>query len=276
MFRTAATRRVGVLAYTFRTREYARRVFRSLGYAPRVLVSLDELAAMGPDASTLDMLLLGDVPPTDAKGRMILERVCEVVGPGVPVLLVGMQKAGCVNPHVATAGVVTASPRFFGDLFLGIVSFLDAVGLERPPPRLSWGEYSFDPARTVVAFANRETRLDAVAFDIALELFFHAGRTVTKKELSLMLPSDEEGAARFRIQNIGSVIKELRSSLRLRDLHGWQLETLPHVGYRLMRAGIRSRMEDPSRGEVDSIAFANPRHTELLASPRGSTYGIGQ
>lgn len=187
-----------------------------------------------------------------------------------------MQKTVCVDPLVAPNGVVTASPRFFGDLFRDIHSFLDAFGLERPRPRLSWGEYSFDPVRTAVAFANREIRLDAVAFDIALELFFHAGRTVTKRGLSLMLPSDEEGETRFRIENIGSVIKELRSSLRLRDFHGWRLETLPHAGYRLMRVGIQPPLGDPSRGEVDSIAFANPRTTELLASPRGSTYGIGQ
>jgi DNA-binding winged helix-turn-helix (wHTH) protein len=246
MFRTAATRRAGVLACTLRAREYARRVFRSLGYAPLVFLSLDELEAMGPDASTLDMFLLGDVPPEEAHARTILERFREIVGPTVPAFHVGMQKTSCANPHFAANGVVTASPRFFGDLFLDIASFLDAVGLERPEPRLSWGEYSFDPVRTVVAFANRETRLDAVAFDIALELFFHAERTVTKRNLSLMLPPDEQGASRFRIDNIGSVIKELRSSLRLRDLHGWRLETLPHTGYRLMRTGIPPRMTVPA------------------------------
>jgi hypothetical protein len=275
MSRIAAKRRVGVLAYTLRTREFARRVFRSLGYAPRVFLGLDELAAMGSDASTLDMLLLGDVPPADTHGR-VFERVREVVGPSVPVFHVEMQKPVCLDPLVAPNGVVTASPRFFGDLFLDVRSFLDAVGLEQPRPLLSWGEYSFDPVRTVVAFANRETRLDAVAFDIALELFFHAGKTVTKSALLLMLASNEEGETRFRIDNIGSVIKELRSSLRLRDFHGWRLETLPYAGYRLMRVGIPPRTRDPSRGEVDSIAFANLRTTELLASPRGSTYGIGQ
>ena len=51
----------------------------------------------------------------------------------------------------------------------------------------------------------------------------------------LMLPPNEQGPERRRIDNIGSVIKELRSSLRLRDLHGWQLETLPHLGYRLVQ-----------------------------------------
>jgi hypothetical protein len=239
VFRTAATRRVGVLAYTLRTREYARRVFRSLGYAPLVFVSLDELAAMGPDASTLDMLLLGDMPQSESDARMILERIREIVGPRVPALHVGMQKTDCVNPHFAANAVGTASPRFFGNLFLDIASFLDAIGLERPPPRLSWGEYSFDPVRTAVAFAKRETRLDAVAFDIALELFFQAGRTVTKGDLSRMLPSDEEGATRLRIDHIGSVIKELRSSLRLGDFHGWRLETLPYTGYRLVRVGIQ-------------------------------------
>ena len=232
-------RRVGVLAYTLRAREYARRVFRAVGYAPLVFVSLDELIEFGANASTLDMLLIGDAPPTDGPGRPVLQSVRQLVGPEVPLLHAHLARNA--GPVASPADVASASPRYFGDLCTVILSQLCAVGIEKAPVQLTWGEYVLEPARRVVVFDGRQVGLDAVAFDIALELFFRAGQLVSKRTLTMMLPPNEQGLERRRIDNIGSVIKELRSSLRLRDMHGWTLETLPHVGYRLVRTGNRGR-----------------------------------
>jgi hypothetical protein len=235
-----------VLAYTLRTREYARRAFRSIGYAPLVFLSLDELVELGPAASSFDMLLIGHPPPLDDRGRPVLAAVREAVGPEVPLLHVGVPGgaggAGAMRPP---NDVSTASTRFFGDFCAAILSLLAAGGLEEPPPRLVWGAYAFEPLRRVVGFDGRHVRLDPVSFDVALELFFRAGQLVNKKTLTLMLPPNAKGAERHRIVNIGSVIKELRSSLRLRDLHGWNLETLPHLGYRLVSTGSRDPRRSP-------------------------------
>ncbi|SCK61737.1 DNA-binding response regulator, OmpR family, contains REC and winged-helix (wHTH) domain [Variovorax sp. HW608] len=222
-----------MLAYTLRTREYARRAFRSLGYAPLVFASLDELIELGPVASGFDMLLIGDAPSLDDRGSPVLVAVREAVGPKVPLLHVCIPGgAGAMPPPT---DVSTASTGFFGDFCSAILfSLLDASGMEEPPPRLVWGAYAFEPLGRIVGFGGRQVRLDPVSFDIALELFFRAGQLVNKKTLTLMLPPNPQGAERRRIDNIGSVIKELRSSLRLRDLHGWNLETLPHLGYRLV------------------------------------------
>ena len=92
-----------------------------------------------------------------------------------------------------------------------------------------------------MAFEKRETRLDPVAFDVALELFFNANQRVTRGILRQMLPSGEGGHILYRIDNIGSVIKDVRSSLNLRGLHGWILETYPHAGYQLTRTRSRPR-----------------------------------
>lgn len=234
----AARRRVAVLAYTVRAREYARRVFRSVGYAPLVFVSLDELVELGPDASMLEMLLVGDAPAEDSLGRPVLQTVRQLIGQQVPLLHARLARDAA--PSAPPTDVATASPRYFGDLCIAILSLLGAIGIDKAPLQLTWGDYTLDPARRIVAFDGRQVRLDPVAFDIALELFFRAGQLVNKRTLTLMLPPNEQGMERRRIENIGSVIKELRSSLRLRDLHGWRLETHPHLGYRLVQTENRS------------------------------------
>lgn len=243
MVRSAACRRVGVLAYTLRTREYARRAFRSMGYAPLVFVSLDELFELGAGTSRFDLLLIGDAPPLDMQGRPVLAEVREAVGPKVPLLHVCSPGGRGAMP--LPTEVSTASARFFGDFCSAILSLLDAIGIEKAPPRLVWGAYALEPVNRIVGFDGRQVSLDPVSFDIALELFFRAGQVVNKKTLTLMLPLGEGGAERNRIDNIGSVIKELRSSLRLRDLHGWSLETLPHLGYRLVSTGSREHRSSP-------------------------------
>src|SRR4030088_2562684 len=109
MIRSVAKRRIGVLAYASGEREYARRVLRSLGYAPLVFTKLDELTAMGADATTLDMLYLGNTPVTDSKGREVLEGVRVSIGPDVPVLHAAAQK----NARAKLHGVVAGPPRSF-------------------------------------------------------------------------------------------------------------------------------------------------------------------
>jgi hypothetical protein len=229
---SAASRRAGVLAYTLRAREYMRRALRSQGYAPLVFTSLDELSAMGPGARTLDLLLVG--AHLDADGLEhddLLREIREVIGPYAPMLSLRFQHAE------ASSRANTTPMRFFSDLYGAVVSFLATHGFETSHPRLVWDDYAFDPFNRVVAFERRQTRLDPVAFDVALELFFNADQKVTRAALRQMLPSGERGHVLHRIENIGSVIKEVRSSLKLRGLHGWTLETYPHAGYRLTRAG---------------------------------------
>jgi DNA-binding response OmpR family regulator len=234
MSRFAASRRAGVLAYTLRAREYMRRALRSQHYAPLVFTSLDELGAMGPGARTLDLLLLGDLPERDEQGLRLLTGIRNVVGPHVPMLSAHFQPA----PSTSTN---TVSTHFFSDLYSAIISFLAAHGFETSRPLLAWDDYAFDPSTRFVTFERRETRLDPVAFDVALELFFNAEQRMTRGALRRMLPSGERGRILFRIDNIGSVIKDVRSALQLRGAHGWTLETFPHAGYRLTRTARRPR-----------------------------------
>lgn len=247
MTRPAAMRRVGVLAYAPRSREYLRRVLRSLGYAPRVFAHLDELTAMGPAASTLDMLFLGDVPDTDSRGRAVVAGALAVVGPNVPVLHAPLDRRRRARSRgEAGDNIVTASPRFFGDVCSSVMSFLASQGIESEQASFSWGVYAFHPLEKSVAFAGEEVTLDAVAFDVALELFFNIGKPVTKKWLKRMLPSGGHGAVWHRIDNIACTVDDLRVAIQLSESNGLTLDPLGDTGYQLRRVQRAAARRSPS------------------------------
>jgi DNA-binding response OmpR family regulator len=228
----AAARRAGVLAYSPRSRELIRRVLRALGHSPLVFTNLDEFLGLGRGAATLDLLVLGDVPDTDSQGRAVAACARDLIGSAVPVLRVPMQQQGRSVRQRGVAGGGT-SPRYFSDLYRTILSFLDSLGFDSTPRLLVWDRYAFHPTERIVAFNDEELRLDAVDFDIALELFYSAGRPVAGSWLTRMLPAGEHGANWHRIDNLACTIDELRVALALDGSNGWTLETLPGAAYRL-------------------------------------------
>jgi len=230
----AAARRAGVLAYSPRSREFIRRVLRALGHSPLVFTNLDEFLAMGPDAATLDLLVLGDVPDIDSQGRPVAACAHDLVGAAVPMLRAPMQQPGrSVRQRGMAPGMVGASPRYFSDLYRVILAFLDSLGFDSTPRLLVWERYAFHPTDRIVAFNDEELKLDAVDFDIALELFYGAARPLAGSWLRRMLPAGEHGANWHRIDNLACTIDELRVALALDGSNGWTLETLPDGGYRL-------------------------------------------
>ena len=235
-----------MLAYSSWEREYARRVLRSLGYAPLVFTNLDELAEMGVGATTLDMLYLGNMPVTDSKGREVLEGVRASIGPDVPVLHAGLHQD--IRPK--SRGVSASPPRSFSDYYRLILSFLNACRFEGARPHLSWGSYAFDPLGRTVAFAGRTVRLEPAAFDVALEFFFYAGRTLTTKRLKQVMHF-EKAALRLKEDYLACTITTLKTELCLSGVHGWALETVESVGYRLIRV-------DPALSSPATEASSRP------------------
>lgn len=266
MTRRAALRRVGVLAHGPRSREFLRRAMRSLGYAPLVFASLDDLVAMGPDASTLDMLFLGDVPDTDSLGRAVMASARAAVGPHARVLHAPLQPRRRTRNRGATVDDIdTASPRFFGDLYGAILSFLNSHGFEGTQAHLSWGAYSFHPIEQTVSFAGEAVKLDPVAFDVALEFFFNLGRPVTRKWLKRMLPSGERGANWHRIDNIACTVDDLRVAIQLQEPTGWALDAIGDTGYQLRRVQRPATEQKRARVRVPALTTDRaPRKAERL------------
>lgn len=264
MIHPDAVRRAAVLAYSPRSREYVRRALRSLGHAPLVFTNFDELAAMGPGASALDLLIVGDAPDTDSRGRVVLPCIRSAIGPNVPLLLAPLNKRSRVRrAEVAPVGLATASPRYFSELYKAIRSFLDAHGFAWSRSSLRWDSYSFQPLDRTVAFDGDEVQLDAVSFDVALEFFFNAGIPLTKRWLRSMLPSGEPGALWHRIDNIGCTVDDLRIALQLDASNGWVLEDLHGAGYQLKRTELPPALRPPARREPLVATTAAPDICEI-------------
>ena len=236
---SVALLRVAVLSYTPRSREFARRALRSLGCAPLIFSSLDELEAMGERSASLDLLLLGDVPDVDSQGRMALAGAMALVGPEVPVLHAPLSKRPRSRSRGADAtDIQLASPRYFGELYAAILDFLPTARLDDAPSGLAWEGYEFHPRERTVAFGDAEVRLDPVAFDVALELFYNAGQPLSRRWLKRMLPSGEHGAHWHSIDNLGVTVDDLCVAIRLDGAHGWQLDRPSAESYRLRRTPI--------------------------------------
>jgi hypothetical protein len=235
---------------------------RSLGYAPMVFSSLDEFAAaLGSATARLDMLFLGDLPETDHQGRAAAACVMAAIDPKLPVFQLPLTRAvGGRSRRRANPGdrMVTAPPRFFGQLFDAIQSFLDMHGFESAPGELCWGGYAFDPSELTVSFGDQEVQLDAVAFDVALEFFYNAGEALSVTWLRRMLPVGERGANWHRIDNLACTVEDLRFALQLHHPNRWVLATLGDAGYRLLRAPRPSGPGSSSARELKRLRALAP------------------
>ncbi|MDQ0086075.1 DNA-binding winged helix-turn-helix (wHTH) protein [Variovorax boronicumulans] len=191
------------------------------------------------------MLYFGGHPPGRTEDdQAALRAVRAAVGAGVPVLFAPLDVLNPAAYRALVEGVIPASLQHFTDLYAAIRSLLEGRGIEIPPPCLSWNGYSFYPLRRQIVFADRQVELTPLEFDIALELFYNAGNVVTKTHVLQMLPA---GFIWPMGVGVSTIIKRLRALLRLRSAHGWNLETLAYVGYRLIPAKKLSGRKLPRR-----------------------------
>lgn len=233
--RLPARRRAAVLSASLRSREQMRRVLRQLGYAPLIFADLDEFLEAGCGSPrALDMLLLGDVPEQSAWGDWGQARRLLGIDARLPLLHAPMRRQP--RPPArgsADARTMLAAPRYYGELHETVLRFLRQYGFETAPRALRWGRYAFDPAAMAVSFDERQVSLDPVAFDLALEFFNHAGRTLGPAWLRCMLPADERGANWHRIDNLACTVDDLRYALQLDAADGWRLDGTEQEGFGL-------------------------------------------
>ncbi|WP_341887100.1 hypothetical protein [Variovorax sp. YR752] len=228
-------RRVGVVGHALREREYVRRVLRALGVAPLVFTSIDELAAMGDDLARLNLLFVSDLPEVEREGGVSAKAVLAPLGTRVVLLT---QAATDAPPTRQLRGRPPAVAPSFDDFYRTILLTLRTRSLACATPMpLVWGAYSFHPADRSVTFSGRTVRLDAVFFDLALELFFNAEQVLSIPRLRRML-NPARGARRFWGNEIIGTMTDLVTSLELRGAHGWRLEHCEPEAFRLDRVPV--------------------------------------
>jgi len=233
---TRPARRIGVLGHTLREREYARRVLRALGVAPLVFTSVDELTALGDDMARLNLLFLGDAPPTDREDEVALPpAVLSSIGSKL-VQLAHADSGPAPTRHLRARPPM--QPPSFDDFYRDILLVLQARGLGCATPKpLTWGAYSFHPLERSVSFAGRTRRLDPVTFDLALEFFFNAERMLSLARLRRMM-NPVRGARRFWGNELIGTLTDVADELELHGAHGWRLVHCEPEAFRLDREAI--------------------------------------
>lgn len=235
MIHTTTPTRIGVLACTRRTQEYVRRILRSMGYAPLVFANVQELAALGSNASKLRMLVVGghstDIAARDGE---LLASIRAAIGERVPLLYCPLGNAPRAMYRGIADGVVPDSSQYVSDLCQALRGFMESFGLRGPQSSLHWGGYAFHLLQGAVTFADKEVRLPPLSFDTALELFYNAGQTVAPGCLASVLPI---GRARPTEPSFSRIVHDLKVSLELGCGHGWDLAAMPGGRYKLFRTG---------------------------------------
>lgn len=223
--------RIAVLDPALRTREHARRAVRRLGHQPHAFASAAEMARCGAAAAhKFEMVLLAVEGDADSS-LMQLNEVRALVGPWTPVLCLASrdQVPLLSDLHWNAANDVIVSPASFLEFCCVARMFMRRFGVSVPKSDPGWGRYRFSLMSDTVEIAGERIHLRAIDFDVAFELFSHAGRTLTREWLYAAVWDNREDT---QSRTLDVSISRLRRILDL-EAHGWDLVTVYGVGYRL-------------------------------------------
>jgi DNA-binding response OmpR family regulator len=225
--------RIAVLDPVMRTREYGRRAVLRLGHEAVAFANLDEMARAGRLISPPDMLILagtGDAGSFVAQVR----QVKAFFGDWVPVLCLASRRQlpGLADLHWDAANEVVASPNSFVELCCLARMFMQRFGVSVRESEPAWDGYRFSLTSDAVEVSGQTVRLRPLEFDLALELFCHAGQTLARERLySVVWDRNEDTASR----SLDVTISRLRQALKL-AANGWNLRVVWGLGYRLEKA----------------------------------------
>lgn len=239
--------RIAVLDPVMRTREYGRRVVRRLGHEPVAFAGVDEFARALAFAQEFDMIWVAAAGDAAAVAVQVQE-IKALLGERLPMLCLASRRQlpDLADRHWNAADELIAGPTSFLELCCIARMFLRRFGVHVPESEPAWGCYRFSLMSDVVEVSGERVHLRPVEFDLALELFRHAGRMLTRDWLYSVVWNKGEDT-QSRTLDIG--ISRLRRALSL-EANGWDLRAVWRSGYRLDGPAAR---EAP--GRVDSGDF---------------------
>lgn len=253
--------RIAVLDQAMRTREYGRRAVRRLGHQPEVFGSTAEIARCGAaPAPKFDMVFLA-VEGDAESSLMQLEEVKALVGHWTPVLCLASRDQVPVlsDLHWNATNEVIVSPTSFVEFCCVARMFMRRFGVNVYESDPTWDCYRFSLMSDAVEVSGERVHLRAIDFDVAFELFSHAGQTLTREWLySTVWDKYEDTQSR----TLDVSISRLRRVLDLKA-NGWDLRAVHGMGYRLdgpagESRGVASREAEGASAKDASIAAAPP------------------
>jgi hypothetical protein len=231
--------RVAVIAFTPRSREYARRALRLLGGVALVFVDMDEFLEMGERLQELSMVLL-EHPEEDqsieVKDAAVGEGVRQAIGEEMPIMHSFPAQSGGAIPGFRPNDMLLPSSLSFAQLCRTLRSFLQKNGLPTTEARLEWGMYRFCIESGMVYVNEKPVTLKPEEFDLALELFFNAGARVSRPWLKTMVPALQTLRRRPTAPAADVALLKLRDLLKLQPQHGWDLQVNPGLSCILVRS----------------------------------------
>ena len=240
--------RIAVVDPELRTREYARRAVRRFGHQPTAFASTAEMAGAGAAPTPkFDMVFLALA--NDAESSLLqLQEVKALVGHRTPVLCLASRKQlqSLSDLHWNATNEVIVSPTSFVEFCCVARMFMRRFGVSVPDADPTWDCYRFSLTSDVVEVSGERSQLRAVEFDLALELFCHAGHTLTRDWLySSVWDKGEDTQSR----SLDVSISRLRRTLDLKS-NGWDLRAVQGLGYRLERLHGKNRATDSPGARV--------------------------
>lgn len=191
------------------------------------------------------MVLLAGAKDSATSAAQIAE-LRALIGPSVPTLhLVPKNQLHELAPlRRQTRDEIFVRLTSFNELSSILRVYMRSIHLSVPDVDWEWERYHFLPMMNAVEFGACTVQLRTDEFDLATELFSHAGHTLTRKQLCMAI-WDHDGNDKSR--SLDACASRLRRALQL-EQNGWGLRAVRGAGYRLdgpFAAAIAS-VEEPS------------------------------
>lgn len=228
-------RRIAVLEPAHRVREVVARAIRRLGHMPEAFADAREMTAASDAASQghvahYDQVWVGCSHDLGATGDL-LAAVRAVVGPEVPMILSAprMGRTALALRHARSIDAVV-TPQSPVALYGELRGIFVRCGFGAAASEMRCGPYRFDPATSHVRIGDDRIELRPLEFDLALEFFRHADRSLAREWLYAMVWNDAVVDSRA----LDTHVSRLRRKLRMPTADGWTLIAVSRVGYRLV------------------------------------------
>ncbi|MGJ7494603.1 winged helix-turn-helix domain-containing protein [Variovorax sp. RT4R15] len=232
--RAHAERCVAIVDPDRRSRRRVSSVVNRLGHMPVAFQDAQAMRAHGVRPGEFDLLLIV-CPSSNAEDLSMetVEEVCSLVGRKVPVGLVTGSRdllRMFLISHAGSGDDAIRTPPSREELHHFVSKFMAHHGIPTLGLSPVWGRYRFSLATGAAAVDGETVLLKPIEFDLAIALFRHRGRTLSREWLYAMVwgARMEEGSRALDIH-----VSRLRGRLGLRAEHGWMLRAIARCGYEL-------------------------------------------
>jgi hypothetical protein len=226
-------------------REDVRRVLRALGRSPFVFEDMDELKSIGERIKHIEMLLLVCPDCIALPNQLLIGQARKITSECIP-MFVAVGRGRLLITQGQDKEEMAAGPFSFSDLYSLLHDFSNRHGIRIAPSVPRWGRYRFHVQLQMVALGSARVKLAPCDFDLAIELFFGMNRLVPLRRLRSIVTVY---GGREAEESLISRIAHLQLTLHLNATHGWRLESVPEMGYRLVNLHHRAP-EIPIRPNV--------------------------